>query len=199
MKFKKWEIALIAALGITLFSGFKVNGDVENLSDKLIRIHVVANSDSDEDQQLKLKVRDAVLEEISPLLENAESRDDAEQIVIDNMENLVDAARSEVAENGFEYAVNAALTEECFPTVDYDTFSLPAGKYTSLRVVIGEGEGHNWWCVVFPALCTTAILAEDNEDMLSAMEVSLITQAEPQYVIKFKIAEFIGELKNKLF
>ncbi len=199
MKIKKWEIALLISVSVLILSGFVINSEVEALSDKLIRIHVVANSDSEEDQALKLKVRDTVLELLAPVLESAESRSEAEQIIKESMAEITAAAENTIRENGFFYTAKGSLMTEHFPTVDYDTFSLPAGEYMSLRIIIGEGAGHNWWCVVFPSLCQTAISEAENDDMLTEQEAAFITGENSGYVIKFKIAEIIGKLKYLLF
>lgn len=199
MKLKRWEIAIFIAVSVLVISGFKINSDAENLSEKLIRLHVVANSDSETDQALKLKVRDTVLETIEPLLDEKFSRDEAENIINEHMEEILLNAERTISENGFSYTVQGKITEENFPTIDYDTFSLPAGNYKALRIIIGEGKGHNWWCVVFPSLCTSAMLEYDKESMLTDAETALITKENGGYVIKFKIAEIIGELKNYFF
>lgn len=198
MKFKKWEIALLMAVVILILSGFKINKDAENLSEKLIRIHVVANSDEEYDQELKLKVRDSVIEFIEPLLENTDSREAAEEVIKTNMSAILDKAKDTICKNNFSYDVSGILTQEYFPTVDYETFSLPAGEYNSLRIIIGEGNGHNWWCVIFPSLCTAAMVNSENENMLTDAEAALITEKNTEYIIKFKIAEIIGELKHSL-
>ena len=196
MKLKKWEIALFISVCILMLSGFKVDRDVTALSDKLIRLHVVANSDSEEDQAVKLKVRDAVLEMLDPMLDGECGKDGAEDVISGHMDDIVAAAEKTLHENGYSYEVSAKLAAESFPTVDYDTFSLPAGEYTSLRIVIGEGEGHNWWCVVFPSLCTAAAVEYDDDTTLTDAETALITRENPHYIIKFKIAEIIGSLKQ---
>ena len=197
MKLKIWEISLITAIVITLLCGFVIKGEQSELSDKLIRIHVVANSDSDADQALKLEVRDAVLEAIRPLLKDVSDKEAAENILKKNTGLIQSAAEAEVLKQGYAYAVTANITAEGFPTREYDTFSLPAGYYTSLRVVIGTGEGHNWWCVVYPSICTTAALREETAAVnLTDEEVSLIQTETAGYTIKFKIMELFGRLEQ---
>ncbi len=198
-KLKLWEISLITALCVTLLCGFVMDGSQRELSDKLIRLHVVANSDSGDDQALKLRVRDRVLEALEPVLEGAGSSGEAERRLRDNLELAGSAAEKELTDSGYDYGVTVSLRQEYFPTRDYDGFSLPAGEYTSLRVEIGEAAGHNWWCVVFPPLCTEAAVKEDMEAMgLTEDESALITE-ENGYVIKFRLIEIFEKLKGRIF
>ena len=196
MKLKKWELALIIALVITFLTGAALTKEQTELADKLIRLHVVANSDSDEDQALKLKVRDRIISDIEVLLKGVTDRDKAAALINSNMADILDGSKQVISAEGYSYGVTAMLAEEEFPTRDYDTFSLPAGKYTSLRVVIGSGEGHNWWCVVFPPLCVTAA-SNDAETLkiLTEDQVKLITSDKPEYVLKFKSIELWEKLK----
>lgn len=197
MKLKKWEIALIIALIITVACGFALDKEQRELSDKMIRLHVIANSDGADDQDLKLEVRDRVLDKLEPLLESGSGKASAEEIIGDNLELLEDEAMKVISGRGLDYSVKASLTEEFYPTREYESFSLPAGEYTSLRIIIGEGEGANWWCVVFPPLCTTVETVKSGDfDELSDEEVSLITEDGTGYVIKFKALEILAEIKN---
>ena len=196
MKLKKWELALIFALVITFLCGAAMAKEQTDLSEQLIRLHVVANSDSDEDQALKLKVRDRILVDITALLKGVTDRDKAAQIIDAHMTSIIADSKEVISAEGYSYDVTAKITVEEFPTRDYDTFSLPAGKYTSLRVVIGEGSGHNWWCVIFPPLCMTA--ATDYKQtfkQLTNEQIKLITSDEPEYVIKFKSIELFDKFK----
>jgi len=199
MKLKIWELALITSLIVSVLCGFMADNDQQQLSDKMIRLHVVANSDSDRDQSLKLEVRDAVLREISVLTKGVSDKKQAENIIEENLAAICDAAEKEILSHGENYEVSAGIKEENFPTRDYDTFSLPAGEYTSLRVIIGEGRGHNWWCVVFPPICNSSAIEEDTAAIsLSDEEMSVITRDSAEYVIKFKAMEIIGRLKSWL-
>ncbi len=195
MKFKVWEGALIAALLISALLGFKISGEQEALSERVVRLHVEANSDSESDQKLKLKVRDAILEALSEKLSNTESADAAAIIIEENLDGVEAAARAVVAAEGYSYEVAARLSTEEFPTRDYETFSLPAGNYKSLRVTIGDGEGRNWWCVVFPPICTEAVV--DWELMgLSDSQVMLITGEAEGYAIKFRALEILAKIRS---
>lgn len=196
MKIKIWEIALFAAIIISVLARTVSAGQTE-LSENLIRLHVVANSDSSEDQSLKLRVRDGVLEELDSLLKGCTDKSEAEEIIDENMASIVEAAEAVIAEQGKGFTVKAAITEEVFPTVEYETFTLPAGKYTSLRIVIGEGEGKNWWCVIFPPLCLTAAekTVSFEELGLSDETFKIISEDTCGYVVKFKLLEWFSKIK----
>ena len=184
MKLKKWEIALIIALAFTLLAGAKLSGEQQALSDKLIRLHVVANSDSDADQALKLDVRDRILEALTVKLGGVTERAAAVAVIEACLPEIETCAEEELRRQGYGYAVTAELAQEPFPTRDYDTFSLPAGVYESLRVEIGDGTGRNWWCVVFPPICAeTAMDASPAMSALTDEEVSLITEDSARYEI----------------
>ena len=160
------------------------------LAEKLVRLHVVANSDSPSDQAIKLRVRDAVLAAAEPVLGSA---DDPEQALAAELPALECAAAEMLRALGREESVSVTLQNERFPTRDYETFSLPAGVYRTLRVTIGAGEGHNWWCVVFPPLCIDAAEQEKAIDAMEEADRGIITEAEG-YEIKFRLVELWGEL-----
>ncbi len=128
MKLKKWELALILALGITFLCGATLSREQEALSDKLIRLHVVANSDSEADQALKLKVRDRILEDVGSLLGGVTERDKAVKLIDENLDAIIRDAKEVIISEGYAYDVSASITVEEFPTREYDTFSLPAGN-----------------------------------------------------------------------
>lgn len=192
-KLKIWEVSMLCALCVSLLAGTWAQTKQEDISSSLIRLHVIAVSDEKEEQELKLRVRDEVLRAISPELENAESISDAEKIVRENLGKIQRAAQSKAEGR----KVTVTLSEEYYPTRRYERFSLPAGKYTSLRVILGEGKGHNWWCVVFPPLCVSAAEQEKALDAMSEDERAILTE-EDGYVIKFRVLELWGELMEKL-
>ena len=199
MKLKIWEMSLITAFVITLLTGAVLSNGQQELADKLIRLHVVANSDADYDQALKLDVRDRVAEELAKLLEGVTKRKEAERLINENIGTLTAAATEEIGAQGHGYSVHASLTVEHFPTREYDTFALPAGDYTSLRIVIGEGIGHNWWCVIFPPICMETAVDNGTPVMnLTENEISLITEETSGYIVKFKAMEWLGSLKNTI-
>ncbi|MEL4105853.1 stage II sporulation protein R [Oscillospiraceae bacterium WX1] len=195
MKLKKWEIALIAALVITFLCGAALSKEDADLSEKLIRLHVVANSDTDDDQALKLKVRDTILVSVADLLDGVTDRDAAVKIIQEHLPEIITNAKQTVAVNGYSYDVTATIGLENFPTRVYDSFSLPAGTYMSLRVIIGAGAGHNWWCVIFPPLCTSAAVDFSKMTNLTDDEIQLISSDKPEYVLKFKSIELINKIR----
>ncbi len=196
MKLKVWEKALICAVLFTFILGFDASAEASELSGKLVRLHVVANSDTEADQTLKLQVRDAVLAELRPRLEGVSDAKAAREIISNSLTDLEKAAGEVIRENGFDYAVTATILKESFPTTQYDNFSLPAGEYLSLRVKIGEARGHNWWCVVFPPICDAGELEPETSAAigLSDADLGLITQDTPGYTVKFKFIELIHAL-----
>ena len=149
---RAWEIAALMALSLALCAGTWAQARQQSISAALVRLHVIAVSDGAEEQEIKLEVRDAVLDYLTPVLENAEDQQQARQIITENLEGIAEAAGS--AARGRQ--VSVTLSRESYPTRQYEGFTLPAGRYESLRVILGEGEGKNWWCVVFPPLCLSA-------------------------------------------
>ena len=195
---RRWECALLV-LAAALFCSW-LGGYRECLSGKLLRLHVVANSDSDADQALKLEVRDAVLDCAAGYLENVSDVRAAEQVLGAHLAELAGAGQAVVREKGYDYAVRASLGTSHFPTKTYDGFALPAGDYRALRVTIGAGEGRNWWCVVFPTLCVSA--ASEWQDTavsggLSDEDVRLMAEEDEGYVLRFKCLELWDKLSQK--
>ena len=193
------EIALLLGIAVCLGSGAAALRVQSNLADKIVRLHVIANSDSPADQALKLEVRDTILGAATDLLVETTERKEAEILLSGNLSELERLAEHEVCIRGFDYDVTAELVCTEFPTREYDGFTLPAGKYLALRILIGEGAGQNWWCVVFPPLCTSAAVevpaAALNAGFLQE-EVSLICE-ESGYILKFKTVEFWEKLRQK--
>lgn len=199
-KLKTWELALMCGVLIAVIAGSWLGQEQEELAGSVIRFHVIANSDSEADQTLKLAVRDRVLaraEEIYP--ENA-TLAQAQAALESHLNLLAAAGREVVEEQGYDYPVSAAL-EDCWsPTKEYEGFALPAGNYTALRVTIGEGRGQNWWCVAFPPLC----LGAASETVDQALEAgrftpeqgALVTGDGEGYVLKFKAMELLGEIQG---
>ena len=192
----RWEWALLIALLVSFAWGTWADRTQQQLSDKVLRLHVLANSDSEADQALKRKVRDNVLEAASAILADCPDRETAEQRLSAALPEIEDAARARIAAEGGKQTVTAELRPTVFPTREYEDFSLPAGEYLALRVVLGEGEGHNWWCVVFPPLCaeTTSSLSQTAMAAgLTEEEVALITESDG-YQLKFKAVELWEKL-----
>lgn len=196
----RWEAALMAALALFLMTGVSAGAQEAALADRVVRLHVIANSDSDRDQALKLAVRDAVLARAQPLLEGVSGRDEAEQALSAHLDALAEAARETLARAGCGDSVAVTLEDVWFPTRVYaDAFALPAGQYRALRVVIGAGQGRNWWCVVFPPLCLASVTEESAAAAgFSEAQAALITGRDGEYVLKFKLVEWWSELMKKL-
>lgn len=153
-----------------------------------VRLHILANSDSTEDQTLKLKIRDSILEKYGKTLSAFESIEDAEKELADELSDIESFADSKIRELGYDYKTNVTLVNEWYDTRHYEDFSLPSGYYTSLKIVIGEGGGENWWCVMYPPLCLDA--ATTNKSYSDAEEL-LISK---KYNVKFKVLELISEI-----
>ena len=190
---KLWESALLIALSLAALTALWAQGRQNSLSEKLVRFHVIAVSDDEYEQQLKLRVRDAVLEYISPKLEAAESGTQAREILASELDNIRDTAQAVSEGRG----VTVTLTRENYPTKSYEGFTLPAGEYQSLRVILGEGQGHNWWCIVFPPICLSAAQADTVEQQLGEEDFRLISE-DGGYELRFKALELWGELLEKL-
>lgn len=169
--------------------------DEAEIYENTVRLHVLAHSDSEHDQSIKLAVRDAVLSEISVLTENAQSADEAEAIMNENLSHIRDIAKAKLAELGEDKDINVTLSVEYYPTREYGDFSLPAGNYSSLRIMIGDAAGQNWWCVLYPQLCTSG--AKTGETLVktgfSENQIEILTGSDkPKYRLKFKILELFG-------
>ena len=190
----------------------------EMLSKKLVRFHVIANSDRDVDQNVKLKVKDAVLQEMIPKLNVSESKEETIQIIKINADNIKQIAENTLQKNNMSNDVSVVLNTTFFPTKYYNEFSLPAGDYLALRVIIGNGEGKNWWCVLFPPLCLVDVKKDetikpstepeenDVENLLLGSENVLNDQTEDVYnensieqerpQIRWKALEMFGFYKD---
>ena len=151
------SLILLCGVLVSIFSIYKIktieNPSIDDISKKLIRFHVIANSDEEKDQALKLKVRDEVLTYISPKLKNSKSIEESREIIKNENENMINIAKNIVIKNGYNYSVESTLSKEYFPVKTYGNITLPQGKYEAYRILIGEGNGQNWWCVMFPPLC----------------------------------------------
>lgn len=194
-----WEIALLIGMAVFLISGAVSLQNRDQLADKVVRLHILANSDSEEDQALKLRVRDRVLERATELLEQTGDRREAADVLQSHLPELERIAAEEISDCGYEYDVTAEVANTMFPTKEYDGFTLPAGEYLALRIIIGEGNGHNWWCVVFPPLCaqtTTDVAQTAMAAGLGEEDVGLITEQEG-YVLKFKSVELWNALRQR--
>lgn len=185
--------------GIVITALVSVGGFIrtsERISSDVLRLHVLANSDSDEDQALKLKVRDAVLQEGKDIFSGEMNVHNAEEKIACKKEMLIKRAQSVIDENGFDYGVDVVVTDEYFQTRSYGDLTLPAGRYTAVKVTLGEAQGHNWWCVMFPPLCLPAAQEKTDVDMyLDKNEVKLV-KSNPEYDVRFKIVEWYEKIKE---
>ena len=186
-------LLICCLVNVTAFSN-QCNG----IREKMLRMHVIANSDSKEDQELKLKVRDAVLSKGKDIFDGTVSATEAEEKIKPCISVLEQTAREVVINEGFDYDVEITVQEEYFKTRTYDnSVTLPAGNYTAVKVIIGEGDGENWWCVMFPPMCLPAAEAEcDLDDILNKNETDIVSNGN-RYKFKFKIVEIWEEFLKK--
>jgi len=186
--------SLILLLGL-----LPVHGESE-IYENVLRLHVLANSDSEEDQALKLKVRDAVLFKSEELFANCQTREDAIEVTKQNLSVLEETARETLRAEGSDHSVRVELGEEVYPTRNYESFCFPAGSYLSLRIILGEGEGQNWWCVLYPPMCLSAASAKSSQSDeaitvgFTGEQYRVITETDtPRYRVRFRILEVFEE------
>lgn len=175
-----------------LLSGVWASARQRELADKVVRLHVLAVSDTPEDQAVKLSVRDAVLRRLEPLLSEAGDAREAEALLSGELEEL-----RRLAEEVSGVGAEVTLSREVYPTRRYEDFSLPAGSYTSLRVILGEGRGKNWWCVVYPPLCSAGVGEAAETAALSREDLNLISECDTGYEIRFRVVDWWGELVSR--
>jgi len=214
MSMKKIRIRLIililSFISVISIMTISINGEMKKIDtmsldykEKLIRFHVLANSDSKEDQDLKLKVRDEIIEYLQPKLINSSSIEQSEEIIISEYENLERISKNIIEKNGYNYDVKVGIEYSTFPTKQYSNVVLPSGEYKALKIVIGSGQGKNWWCVMFPPLCFVdeqkGIIDKETDErlreVLTEEEYEMITQKNKTEVskvkFKFKIVEIL--------
>lgn len=194
---KRIELSIIIGFILTLIvsSQAAFAKDCTQLRKEVLRIHILANSDTEEDQNLKLKVRDRVLAEGGELFSVANSLSDAEGIAKEQIEQIESWAQDEIIKNGYQYKAHAEVVNMFFTTRYYEDFTMPAGRYDAVRITIGKAEGKNWWCVMFPPMCVPA--ATDNKEHFTDRQNDIMTK--PQYKAEFAIVEFAESIKNKLW
>ena len=201
-------ILLILLAAFIIVSAYSYVSAVSyDIADSVFRLHVIANSDSAEDQALKYKVRDSLLNYMNSLVTSTTSKDEAMEILTNNIDNFKNIAEATIKENGYNYSVNITVGKHSFPTKYYGDVSLPAGIYDALRVEIGSASGQNWWCVMFPPLCfvdiSSGIVPEESKESLknnlNDEEYDLITVDDSSSMnFKFKIVELIENIKINL-
>ena len=193
---KKLEIALLFGLILAIWLG-SIKSFADDCSDvraNTVRLHILANSDTVSDQELKIKVRDRILADSGELFQNVDNKADAKTVIEENKEHLKALAEDEITKNGYDYPVSIEYVNMYFDTKQYDNYTLPAGRYDALRIRIGEAQGHNWWCVMFPPLCLPAAESSPQPaDVLSSGAMGVIT-SNPQVEYRFKIIEIIESI-----
>ena len=204
------SILILSLISVISMMTISISGEVKKIStasedykNKLIRFHVIANSDSEEDQNLKLKVRDGIIDYLQPKLLESNSIKESELIIKREYDEIEKISKNIIMENGYNYDIKVGIDYSQFPTKQYSNVVLPAGEYKALRVIIGDGNGKNWWCVMFPPLCFVdeekAIIDKDTDnklrEVLTEEEYELISQKTRKQVdrvqVKFKIVEII--------
>lgn len=192
---KRFELSLVFALIFAiLISMSHFEAACEDMKSNVLRLHIIANSDSQEDQALKLLVRDEILNECGYLFNKNTNVEEAISIVRNSLEKFSSVANSVIKKNGFDYLAESEIGMSYFETREYDTFTLPAGEYKSLIIKLGEAKGKNWWCVVFPTVCLPTAYGDIEDSICS--ESGKIAKQPQNYVMRFKIVEIYEEIKN---
>lgn len=193
---KKINSALIIGFVLTVFfSGIiSFNKDYSHLQENVLRLHIIANSDSDEDQKLKLQIRDEILAHSDEFFPQCENIQQAKCGISENLADIRNIAQSVIDENGFDYTADAEIVDMYFDSKVYDNITMPKGNYTALRITLGKAEGHNWWCVMYPPLCVPVdgvagdYFTEGEQDILYNPE---------KYEIRFRCVEIFNEIFDK--
>jgi len=201
--FMKHFLILFSALllPVVMFSFFLPLHDASAVYDGVIRLHVLAHSDDEDEQKLKLSVRDAILSAFGDVINEGESKEEAEALLSSLLFDIELLAEETVKKAGYSHDVTVSLCREYYPTREYEGMRLPAGEYLSLRVLIGEGAGQNWWCMVYPPLCTSSAEASEalSEAGFTPSQVRLLTEDEDkEYVVRFKVVESVSSAWKKV-
>lgn len=195
------KIRISIAIGIVtavIFSICSFAKTSEEIRSDVLRLHVIANSDSSVDQNLKLRLRDYILEEGEDIFDGSVNVENAVEKIEPKLSELEKSAETFVKNAGFDYDVKITLSNEYFTTRTYESVTLPAGKYLALRVVIGSGEGHNWWCVMFPPMCVPAADKKDEiENVFTDKEIKLV-ESKPKYEPRFKVVEIYEQIRETI-
>jgi stage II sporulation protein R len=183
----------VATIITIIFSMIPFSATCKNVSNQVFRLHILANSDSEADQNLKLKVRDAVLEYTESMYKSSDTLQKAEALTAENLQDIANVAQAQVYKSGYNYKVKAQIAKMYFNTRYYDKVTMPSGQYYALRITIGSGEGHNWWCVMYPSLCVGASTDYNSlKEKTSEEEYDLLTKTQYQY--KFKVVEIFEKI-----
>lgn len=197
-------IAVIVCIGVGIITVY-ANGVNKDLAESMLRFHVVANSDSTEDQLLKQQVKDEIIAYMEPLLKEAKNIEESKMIIQTHIDEIEDVAGCVIKNWGKDYEVQVFLDKANFPTKAYGDIVLPAGQYEACRVIIGEGKGQNWWCIMFPPLCyvdaATGVVPmegkEELQEQLTPEQYNLISKSEQPYEIRFKVVDAVNSCLHK--
>jgi len=197
---KKLLFSLMLSIILTFFLSHYSQSIRQNIADNVVRLHIIANSDDEEDQSVKLKIRDRLLNELSPELSGAKDVKESKKLIGKNLRKVEAIANDEIKKNNLNYTAYAYMGKSRFPTKYYNNLAFPCGEYTALKVVLGKGEGHNWWCVMYPPLCIVdgdTVMSGENSDMLkdSLSEESAEIISNDDVQIKFKIVELFQSIQ----
>lgn len=197
---RKIRISLSVGLAVAIvFSICSFAKTSEKIRSDVLRLHVIANSDAAVDQNLKIRVRDFILEEGKDIFDGSVNVENAVRKIEPQISTLEKSAKDFIKSSGFDYDVKITLSNEYFTTRTYENVTLPAGRYLALRVVIGSGEGHNWWCVMFPPMCVPAADKKDEiENVFSSDEIKLV-ESKPKYEPRFKVIEIYETIRESIF
>lgn len=198
-RFRKAEISVaVGLIAAIIFSVVGFGADCGKIRSNVVRLHILAESDCEADQRVKLLVRDALLESGSELFSGTADVSSAKGILAKEKDALISIAENVLAENGFDYDAEMYLEREYFETRTYESFTMPAGEYLALKVVLGKGEGRNWWCVMFPPLCLPAASGETDIDAVLGKDCAKLIRSSPEYEMRFKIVEIYERIKNAI-
>ena len=196
---RDFVIAMLAALLFSMiFSLAGFEAKCEDLKQNILRLHILANSDSAEDQAIKLKIRDEILKQSNGLFETAGNKEETIKLVNENTDFLKEIAQNVLISEGKNQPVSISVGKAYFDTRVYDDFTLPAGEYEAVKVLIGKAEGKNWWCVMFPSMCVPAAEKEHKLTEAVSEKSAEIAENAPRYEMRFKVIEWYESFKNKL-
>ncbi len=188
---------LVLSFSLLFLCIIEYTADCSEVRDGVLRLHILASSDCEEDQSVKLLVRDALLQSGAEIFDGSVSADEAVEKISPEISFLEETANAVLRENGFNYNAEVTVTKEYFATRQYEDITLPAGEYTALKVVLGEGEGQNWWCVMFPPLCLPAASDISDEYCVFSDDSAKVVSGNSRYAVRFKIVEWWEEIKVK--
>lgn len=203
LKKRWWVLGIFTILGLLAFTGKeKTSADAlqEGIASKILRFHVIANSDSEEDQALKLEIKDAVVDYMKEILADAKSIEDTRAIVSAHTEEIRQIAQAHTAAKGYDYPVDVFIERRYFPVKSYGSYTFPAGEYEAICVELGEHSGKNWWCVMYPSLCFVdavhSVVPEETDQelrrILTAEEYQAVSQGEVKVKFTFKFLDWFS-------